>query len=140
MERLSLRSRSGHHGQCEVAFLVRGPRDESLGTAYGNARVILAGSPFASALVEGEGNTRSLGQIATEYPPAIQGKGVSKNSSTACVSELYPPPPALWLGLTCARGGGPIAEDPSSVVIAVTAPDALEDCLTSLVGGVARTR
>ena len=64
---------AGSTDNVRVHFLVGGPRDKSLQTAFESAKLILSGSPFASALVE-EGDTDNLvEQIKAEYLSSIQG-------------------------------------------------------------------
>ena len=66
---------AGSMDNVSVHFLVRGPRDESLHTAFESAKVILSGSPFASGLV-GEDDTDNLVErIKAEYLSSIHGNG-----------------------------------------------------------------
>ena len=58
-----------------VHFLVGGPRDKSLHTAFESAKVILSGSPFASALVEENDTDNLVEQIKAAYLSSIQRKG-----------------------------------------------------------------
>ena len=60
-----------------VHFLIGGPRDQSLHTAFESAKVILLGSPFASALVEEDDTDNLVEQIKAAYLSSIQGKGDS---------------------------------------------------------------
>lgn len=66
---------AGAADNVRVHFLVGGPRDESLHTAFESAKVILSGSPFAPALVDEDDTDNLVEQIKAEYLTSIQGKG-----------------------------------------------------------------
>ena len=67
--------KSGSADNVSLHFLVGGPRDESLHAAFESAKVILSGSPFASALVEEDDSDNFVEQIKAEYLSSIQDQG-----------------------------------------------------------------
>ena len=66
---------AGAADDVRVHFLVGGPRDESLHPAFESAKVILSGSPFASALVEEDDTDNLVEEIKAEFLSSIQSKG-----------------------------------------------------------------